>query len=596
MIKAALLLLGVLSFLSQAKTLSAQAEDASLKSAKLSALKALVKQIDPLVVENSALSLLFINNLPEQLGQEIASADFSALGVVSSEQSVADKYQVIVSFDVSARLLHIQTSIAKLQNTLTQLKPKLDSLSLDNLSLMVNADAQLSALYRLKSTLEQIEGTQLSGLTETRLNSIELNRAYSRIDAMSQLVASSSLPEQSAAAKDIFTGLAEQISVTIKSRSTTESQLDSSSVSQQFNQLTETLTNQTLTGVKITPVTPANNQSQFVGTLFPRQSAIEVKRELALAYQELVRSIGQNYDSSLDQSIAHLKVYQRYSDMVSRYNTLVRLYSGNDSVNPSQSLTRYVQTLELGLNTNTDHTYTLADVGKIVGYYNGDKHALSLCPVLPTVDLAINNTTDIRQSLSHLINTDAERVLRLSIKDELQLLAEIVSPSGQTLYSQTFLVKPTEYDKKSTDQSNMWVSISDTSAQAKVSRDELFDILMQEIDLADAKSIKPQCLPDLTSVQNKQALSILTSSVVELDVNYLFESVSLSGPSTTTIEFCKVSVNGKAHDLLKGKTIPLRATDKKPHYTDYQSGIAEASAKAFKKLNKRLAPLSARSS
>lgn len=596
MIKAALLLLGLLSFLSHAKTLSAQAEDTSVKRAKLSALKALVEQLDPLLVENSALSLLAIKNLPEQLGQEIGSADFSALGVVTTERSVAANYQVIVSFDVSARLAHIETSIANLQNTLTQLKPKLDSLSLDSLNLLISADTQLRALYTLKSTLETTEGMQPSGLTETRLNSIELSSAYSRIDAMSQLVASSSLPEQSAAAKDIFTGLAEQISVTIKSRSTTESQLDSTSVSQQFNQLTETLTNQTLTGVKITPVTPANNQSQFVGTLFPRQSAIETKRELALAYQELIGSIGQNYDSSLDQSIAHLRAYQSYTDIVSRYNTLVRLYSGNDSVSPFQSVTRYVQTLELGLNTNTDRTYTLADIGKIVGYYNGDKHALSLCPILPTVDHTINNTSDIRQSLSHLINTDAERVLRLSIKDELQLLAEIVSPSGQTLYSQTFLIKPTEYDKEPRVQSNMWVSISDTSAQAKVSRDELFDILVQELDLVDAMSIKPQCLPDLTSVQNKQALSMLTTSVVELDVNYLFESVSLSGPSTTTIEFCKVSVNGKAHDLLKGKTIPLRATDKKPHYTDYQSGIAEASAKAFKKLNKRLAPLSARSS
>jgi hypothetical protein len=80
---------------------------------------------------------------------------------------------------------------------------------------------------------------------------------------------------------------------------------------------------------------------------------------------------------------------------------------------------------------------------------------------------------------------------------------------------------------------------------------------------------------------------LLSENLVEVDINYLFDSTTISG-MPVPIEFCRVRVNGKAYNLQSNKTVSLFAQGKQAPYTEQTSAIAQASSKAFKKLKRRL--------
>jgi ribosomal protein L24E len=228
-------------------------------------------------------------------------------------------------------------------------------------------------------------------------------------------------------------------------------------------------------------------------------------------------------------------------------------------------------------------------VATVVGYFNGDQKPLSLCPVWPLPEADLKNSAVLSQNMLQLVpeTDELSRVLRLSVKQDNQLLAEIVEAKGQVVYSQMFSLKSNEFSQKIDPPAGTLVVLTDTSEQTLLSTDELFDLLQQEVDLSESLKIKGQCIPNLNEPQNKQALSLLSENLVEVDINYLFDSTTISG-MPVPIEFCRVRVNGKAYNFQSNKTVSLFAQGKQAPYTEQTSAIAQASIKAFKKLKRRL--------
>jgi hypothetical protein len=587
MFKAGLIILCCLSLYSHATTLTGQAEGATQDIAKFKALKRLVQQLDVQAYQNRNLSLLTVENLPVEVTSELAALAEPLSGLKYTSQKSADKVTVTATYDTSVHLISLNNQILQQQKRLVTLQDDIDELSLVNLNLLIQLDRQIQSNYRLASALQKISGEQLA-LSKIQLTAQQRDKANSRIDALSQLQASSSLDEQSSAAKDIYSGLAEQISVTVTSQSSSESQLENDSASQRFSQLTETLTNQTLTGVRITAV-QGQGTTRFIGKLYPRQSAMQTQRNVSEAYNNLIQHLVKPYDSMLDRNIDQLWMFQRYQGLVDQYNTLVSLYGGTRYEAVASALRQYFQILEMQMVELSDSKLKLSDMAKMLSYYNGEQNALSLCPVWPQPNSSLKNSATLSQNIMQL-SPEADsinRVLRLSVKPNNQVLAVIVESQGQALYSKTFTLDSAEFGQSVNKLADSIVVLADTSEKTLVSSDELFDVLLQELDLGDSLKIKAQCIPDVNDPLQKQSVSLLTDNLIQLDINYLFDSTTITG-FPEPIEFCRTRVNGKAHNLLSNQTVSLYSDAKQAPYTEQESAIAQASSKAFKKLKRRL--------
>lgn len=587
MFKAGLIILCCLSLYSHATTLTGQAEGATQDIAKFKALKRLVQQLDVQAYQNRNLSLLTVENLPVEVTSELAALAEPLSGLKYTSQKSADKVTVTATYDTSVHLVSLNNQILQQQKRLVTLQDDIDELSLVNLNLLIQLDRQIQSNYRLASALQKISGEQLA-LSKIQLTAQQRDKANSRIDALSQLQASSSLDEQSSAAKDIYSGLAEQISVTVTSQSSSESQLENDSASQRFSQLTETLTNQTLTGVRITAV-QGQGTTRFIGKLYPRQSAMQTQRNVSEAYNNLIQHLVKPYDSMLDRNIDQLWMFQRYQGLVDQYNTLVSLYGGTRYEAVASALRQYFQILEMQMVELSDSKLKLSDMAKMLSYYNGEQNALSLCPVWPQPNSSLKNSATLSQNIMQL-SPEADsinRVLRLSVKPNNQVLAVIVESQGQALYSKTFTLDSAEFGQSVNKLADSIVVLADTSEKTLVSSDELFDVLLQELDLGDSLKIKAQCIPDVNDPLQKQSVSLLTDNLIQLDINYLFDSTTITG-FPEPIEFCRTRVNGKAHNLLSNQTVSLYSDAKQAPYTEQESAIAQASSKAFKKLKRRL--------
>jgi hypothetical protein len=589
MLKTSLIMLCCLSFYSHAKILTGQAEGDTQDIAKFKALQTLVQQLNVQAYQDSNLSLLALEGLPNAIASEFVYLSLPLTGLKYFSEQSGNQFKATVSYDLAQHLLSLDGQLSQQQKKLASLREKMEGLSLENLNILMQLDMQLQSHYQLALALRLVFTEQGRGSSITPLTATERDKANSRIDTLSQLQASSPLEDQSAAAKDIYSALAEQISVTITSQSTTESQLDQGSASQRFRQLTETLTTQTLTGVKITATQETDNNAKYVGTMYPRQSAMQSQRKVDDVYKQLLQSLAKSYESELDRYIDHLTLFARYQRLLTEYNTLVSLYGGLNTTSPASSLLQYYQTLESALARFADSKLTLSDVAKVVGYFNGGQEPLSLCPVWPLPETGLKNSAVLSQNMLQLVPEADElsRVLRLSVKQDNQLLAEIVEAKGQVVYSQMFSLNSNEFSQKIEPPAGTLVVLTDTSEQTLLSTDELFDVLQQEVDLSESLKIKGQCIPNLNEPQNKQGLSLLSENLVEVDINYLFDSTTISG-MPVPIEFCRVRVNGKAYNLQSNKTVSLFAEGKQAPYTEQSSAIAQASSKAFKKLKRRL--------
>lgn len=589
MLKTSLLMFCCLSFYSHAKILTGQAEGDTQDIAKFKALQTLVQQLNVQAYQDSNLSLLALEGLPDEIASGFVHLTLPLTGLQFYSEQSGNQFKATVTYDLTHHLLSLDGQLSQQQKTLASLRENMDGLSLENLNILMQLNMQLQSHYQLTLALRSILNGQSKGFSITRLTATERDKANSRIDTLSQLKASSPLEEQSAAAKDIYSALAEQISVTITSQSTSESQLEQGSASQRFRQFTETLTTQTLTGVKITATQDSDNNLKYVGTMYPRQSAMQSQRKVEDVYKQLLQGLAKSYESEVDRYIDHLTLFARYQRLLTEYNTLVSLYGGLNTTSPASLLLQYYQTLELAVARFADSKLTLSDVAKIVGYFNGEQEPLSLCPVWPLPEADLKNSAVLTQNMLQLVpeTDELSRVLRLSVKQNNQLLAEIVEAKGQVVYSQMFSLKSNEFSQKTDPPAGTLVVLTDTSEQTLLSTDELFDVLQQEVDLIEPLKIKGQCIPNLNEPQNKQALSLLSENFVEVDINYLFDSTTISG-MPVPIEFCRVRVNGKAYNLQSNKTVSLFAEGKQAPYTDQASAIAQASSKAFKKLKRRL--------
>jgi hypothetical protein len=587
MFRTGLIIICCLSFYSHAATLTGQAEGASEDIAKFKALKSLMQQLDVQAYQDSNLALLAVENLPTEVIAELATLPEPLSGLKYTSLKGANNFIATASYDTAEHLTSLNSQILRLQKRLVALQADIDELSLENLNLLIQLDRQVQSNYRLATALRKINGDQQT-LSEIQLTAQQRDKANSRIDGLSQLQANSSLGEQSSAAKDIYSALAEQISVTVKSKSVSDNQLVNGTASQRFSQLTETLTNQTLTGVRITEA-QEQGTAKYVGTLYPRQSAMQTQRKVSEAYNKLTQNLAKSYDSDLDRNIDHLRRFQHYQGLVNEYNTLISLYGGANTEGVASALSQYFQTLEIQMKQISDSELKLSDMAKVLSYYNGEKNPLSLCPILPQPNISLQNTAILAQNIVQL-SPEADsigRVLRLSIKPSKQVLAEIVEPQGQVVYSQTFKLDPAEFSQSVNKLADSIVTLTDTSEKTQLSPDQLFDVLLQEVDLGDSVKIKVQCIPDVNEPLQKQAVSLLADNLIQVDINYLFDSTTISG-MPEPIEFCRARVNGKAYNLLSNKTASLFADAKQAPYTEQESAIAQASSKAFKKLKRRL--------
>lgn len=587
MFKTGLIIMCCLSFYNHATTLTGQAEGATQDIAKFKALKKLALQLDVQAYQDDNLALLTLDSLPTEITHVLAKLSEPLSGLKYTVQQGSNSAKATVSYDIAQHLTRLNSQILRQQKRLVGLQNDINELSLENLNILNQINRRVQSNYQLASALRQLNGDQ-QVLSQIQLTTQQQDKTNKRIDELSQLQASSSLTDQSAAAKDIYSGLAAQISVTVTSQSTSESLLLNDSTSQRFSQLTETLTNQTLTGVRITTALEQGT-TKYIGRLYPRQSAAQTKRKMVEAYNQLIQNLSQSYDSKLDRNIEHLKLFLRYQVLVNEYNTLVSLYGGIKTEVVGSALGQYFKILESQMLQFSDSKLNLPDMAKLLSYYNGEQNTLTLCPIWPQPNINLKNNTALAQYITQLSpdNDSINRVLRISIKANKQVLAEIVGPQGQVVYSQTFKLDSTEFSQSVNKMADSIVTLTDTSEKAQLSSDELFDLLLQEVDLGDSVKIKAQCIPNVNEPLQKQAVALLTDNLIEVDINYLFDSTTLNG-IPEPIEFCRARVNGKAHNLKINKTISLFADAKQAPYTEQESAIGQASSKAFKKLKRRL--------
>ena len=597
---------GVLS----AKTLLGTGQGSTESAARLQSLQVVAQQFSLSDLGQShILSLLTKGALPDgfiNLGPPEVLEPFFAINFEVTEQSGGFKVQA--KYDVDAHIANLNTQMSQYENTINSLKDAIESLPQSGLNDLLKSDRAFKKAHSLLQVLYSANGQQPINVTSNALSIYQLNSAIERIDSLSKLQASSKTQDPQEAAKEIYAALAEQISITVKTGSVTQSKLNDQGASQTFQQLTETSTNLNLSGVQITANYDPQINATYVGVLYPRRSAAQQEQLLQGAQSKMLLALEQTSVASsnsapnkkgvidnaqIDSILSYLIGFNEYTEVRQKYNTLMALSGITGLPVPPIVSPFYADSLLRQLDKLSAQALTLRQVGRIIGFFNGVEQAISLCPVIPSQQQTVIYTQQLEQGLNSLASTQqsAAQLLRLSVKLNDSILVEIVSPQGGMVYTNSFVLHKDELTEPSTSPAATVIVLRDTSKVASMSIDELYDLMQQQIDVGDTQMVRAGCLPALNDKQSFLSVANMAQQVIELDINYNFDSFTLA-PSPIEHKFCRVRINGKHHNLASNKTTSLFAEGKQSPIVDQESAIAKASAKAFKKLERRLSKLS----
>jgi hypothetical protein len=593
-----------------AKTLFGSGQGSTESAARLQSLQAIAQQVNPGDFDQSqTLSLLTKSALPDSFASLVTLSvlePFFAVNFTVSEQSGSFKVQA--KYDVSAHVAKLTTQMSQYENSINSLKDTIESLSLSGLNDLLNSDRALQKANSLLQVLYSTNGRQPANTSSKSLSAYQLNSAIERIDSLSKLQASSRTQDQQEAAKEIYAALAEQISITVKTRSIIQSELNDQGASQAFQQLTETSTNLNLSGVQITANSDPQINATYVGVLYPRRAAAQQEQLLQGAQSKMLLALRQTSVASsnsapidhavidnaiIDNTLTYLIGFNEYTQVRQKYNTLMALSGGSGLPVPPIVSPYYADALQSQLDKLSAQALSLNQVGKIIGFFNGAEQAISLCPVIPSAQHTVANINQLERGLNSLASTQqsAAQLLRFSVKQENSILLEIVGPQGEMVYTNSFVLHKGEFSKQSTNPAATVIVLRDTSDMPSMSTDELYDLMQQQIDVGDALMVRAGCLPALNDKQGFLSVANMAKQVIELDINYNFDSFILA-PSPIEHKFCRVRINGKHHNLSSNKTTSLFVEGKQSPIVDQESAIAQASTKAFRKLEKRLNRLS----
>jgi hypothetical protein len=588
-----------------AKTLTGTGAGKAESAARMQSLQAIAQQLNADDFNQSKTLLLMSDStIPNDFTKLVTLSVLEPLfGVKYNVTMKSNGFEVQAKYNIDAHITALMQQTRQDKKTVESLENSISSLALPALNDLLSSDRDLQQAKALLTALYSAPG-QLAEmpLSTDGLTASQRNLAIARLDSLSKLQASSRAPNAQEAAKEIYAALAEQISIKVETGSVTTSGLNEQGASQTFQQLTQTSTNINLSGVQITANKDPQKNATYIGTLYPRRSAAQQEQMLQEAESQMLLALKQGISADLNQTtinsakidatLAYLVGFDRYTQARQKYNTLIAL-SGGWGITVSAVVSPiYANVLQNQVSNYSAKPLTLVQVGKIIGFFNGAQQAISLCPLIPSAQSTVVSTIKLEQGLNSLTTTQqsAAQLLRLSIQQDNKVLAEIVNPQGKMIYTNSFKLDQRELKTANANPAATAIIITDTSNETSLSADTLYDLMQQQIDVGDAIIIRSGCLPTLSNKQNFLTVANVASHVIELDINYNFDSFFLK-PSPIEHKFCRVRINGKHHNLSSNKTTSLFAEGKQSPYVDEESAITQASTKALKKLEKRLSRL-----